>query len=178
MSQLDRMAFAFVLSNLTNHSHPMEFERRQLNFREAFLKATELCSQSEKCAYDIEVKCREWQLSPADTATLIETLEQEKFIDPQRYANSFVRDKFKFNKWGKIKIAYLLRQKHLSNQVIQTALDELDEEAYLQVLHELLVTKARTVKEKEGYARRNKLTAFVQSRGFEADIAIRLLRDI
>lgn len=156
----------------------MENSRKQLNYREALLKATELCSHSEKCAFDIELKCREWQLSSEETTKVTEFLIQEKYIDHQRYANSFVSDKFKLNKWGKIKIAYPLRQKHLGNALIQSALDSLDDVIYLEVLSELLSVKAKTVKEKDPYSRRSKLLAFAQSRGFEVDLALKVMEKI
>ena len=40
-------------------------------------------------------------------------LELEKYLDNLRFAISFVHDKFRFNKWGKIKLAYALRQKQV-----------------------------------------------------------------
>jgi regulatory protein len=88
----------------------MDISRQQLTFREAVSKASELCSRSEKCSFDLEIKCRDWQLSRDETSRLLTFLQKEGFINHERYACSFVNDKFKFNKWGKIKLAYALRQ--------------------------------------------------------------------
>jgi len=43
----------------------------------------------------------------------IARLVEQKFIDDARFARYFVKDKLKFNKWGRIKIGYALRQKGL-----------------------------------------------------------------
>lgn len=153
----------------------MDQPRQQPNYREALTKASVLCSQSEKCSFDIEMKCREWQLNREETDRLIAYLVQEKFIDHQRYAGSFVSDKFRFNKWGKVKLAYQLRQKHLEESVIQHALSEIPVDAYREVLLDLLSAKAKSVKEKDPYTRRRKLLAFAQSRGFEVDEALKLI---
>ena len=153
----------------------MDQSRQQLNYREALAKASEICSRSEKCAFDIELKCREWQLSSDETAKLTAYLLQEKYIDHQRYACSFVNDKFRFNKWGKIKLAYALRQKHLDEKVIQDALTAIPEDVYQKVLLDLLSAKAKTTKEKDAYSRRGKLLAFAQSRGFEVDETLRVI---
>lgn len=147
-------------------------------FREALKKAAELCSKSEKCAYDIEQKCREWQLDKEETDKVIDYLTEGKYISHQRYAASFVNDKFRFNQWGKIKLAYMLRQKQIEERFIKEALAGLDEAAYREVLQGLLVSKARSVKEKDGYARRGKLLAFAQSRGFENDVALRIIEQL
>ncbi len=156
----------------------MEYSRHQLTYKEALSKATELCSRGEKCSFDIEMKCREWQLSKEDTAKVISYLIEEKFIDNQRYAISYVNDKFRFNKWGKIKLAYTLRQKQVEETFIREALSNLQEDVYLKVLANLLSAKAKSVKDINPYARRGKLLAFAQSRGFEADAALRIIETI
>ena len=156
----------------------MEPSRQQLNYNQAIARATELCSHSEKCSYDLELKCHEWQLSQEETTKLINFLLEEKFIDQQRYANSFVSDKFRFNKWGKIKLAYALKGKNMEDRYIREALDNLPEGAYLKVLADLLASKAKTVTDKDFYSRRNKLLAFAQSRGFGVDEALRIIEKI
>jgi regulatory protein len=156
----------------------MESGRPQLTYKEALSKATEICSHSEKCSFDIMLKCCEWQLPREETVKVIEFLLQEKFLDQQRYATSFVSDKFRFNKWGKIKLAYALRQKQVEEEYIKEALFRLPEEAYLNVLRELISAKARTVKEQDAWSRRNKLLAFAQSHGFENDLALTIIQEL
>ena len=156
----------------------MEPSRHQLSYKEAVAKASELCSHSEKCSYDLELKCYEWQLSHEETTKLVNFLLEEKFINQQRYANSFVNDKFRFNKWGKIKLAYALKGKHIEDKYIREALDNLPEDAYRKVLTDLLTSKAWTVKEKDAYTRRNKLLAFAQSKGFGVDESLRIIGEM
>ena len=156
----------------------MEYSNQKLTYKEAFSKATDLCSRSEKCSFDLEVKCREWQLPREETNQLITYLIQEKFIDHLRYASSFVNDKFRFNKWGRIKLAYALRQKQIEEQCIREALSRLPEDAYREVLSDLLSAKAKSVKDKDAYARRNKLLAFALSHGFETDLALKIVEGL
>jgi regulatory protein len=156
----------------------MESAQPQLTYKEALSKATEICSHSEKCSYDIMLKCREWQLPREETTKVIEYLLKEKYLDQQRYATSFVRDKFRFNKWGKIKLAYALRQKQVEEQYSREALSQLPAEDYQKVLRDLLSAKARTLKEQDTWSRRNKLLAFAQSHGFEVDLALPIIEQI
>ena len=156
----------------------MESGRPQLTYKEALSKATEICSRSEKCSFDIVLKCREWQLSREETAEVIEYLLKEKYLDQRRYATSFVNDKFRFNKWGKIKLAYVLRQKQVEEEYIKEALSRLPEEAYLNVLRDLISAKAKTMKEQDALSLRNKLLAFTQSHGFEVDLALTIIQEI
>ncbi len=153
----------------------MNLPRQQLSYIEVLEKATDLCSRLEKCTYDLELKCREWQLSGEETTKLIAYLREEKFIDHQRYATSFVNDKFRFNKWGRIKLAYTLRQKQIEDKFIKEALAHLPEDVYRKVLFDLLSAKAKTLKSLDPYTRRGKLIVFAQSRGFESDEANRII---
>jgi regulatory protein len=86
-----------------------------------------------------------------------------------------VNDKFRFNKWGKLKIGHALRQKKIPTAIIQVALDTLDEDAYSHVLLQLIESKKKTVK---GTATQQKAAVmrFAVSRGFEFDLVLRLLR--
>ena len=123
----------------------------------------------------MELKCREWQLSGEESSKLIASLMKEKFIDHRRYATSFVNDKFRFNKWGRIKLAYALRQKQVEDKYIRQAMSNLPEDAYHKVLLDLLSAKAKTIRETDGFTRKGKLLAFAQSRGFEVDLAIKII---
>ncbi len=61
-------------------------------------------------------------LSERDMAQIITTLIEERFIDDGRFANAFVRDKLKFNGWGRQKIVFKLRSLGVDAQIIDQAL--------------------------------------------------------
>ena len=153
----------------------MNLIRQQLTYREALDRARELCGRTEKCCNDIALKCLDWGLSMDEAAKLTASLVQDKFIDEHRYASSFVHDKFRFNKWGRIKLAYALRQKKIAEKNIREALSLIPENTYHQILTDLLTLKAKSIKETDPYHRRNKLLVFAQSRGFEADEIRRII---
>ena len=138
-----------------------------MNLNEAILKAEAICSRQEKCRHDIREKLKSWDVGEEDTEKILERLEAEKFIDENRYAAFFVRDKFRFNKWGKIKISWALKQKHISESIIDGALDSIPEEEYLQFLTEELRKKRQSIKGNNPVDIRARLTRFAQQRGFE-----------
>jgi regulatory protein len=89
-----------------------------------------------------------------------------------------VHDKFKFNKWGRIKIAYILRQKHIAENLINNALDSIEEKDYEGVIRDLLETKVKLIKGTNDHERKGKLAVFAQGHGFESDIAYRIAGEI
>ena len=80
---------------------------------EALHRAAALCSSSEHCITDIREKLSRWGIGELDARTIVERLVQERFIDEERYAIAFAKDKFRFSGWGRIKIRYALQQKRI-----------------------------------------------------------------
>ena len=79
---------------------------------EALHRAAALCSSSEHCITDIREKLSRWGIGELDARTIVERLVQERFIDEERYAIAFAKDKFRFSGWGRIKIRYALLISH------------------------------------------------------------------
>lgn len=144
----------------------MELNQQQ---KEAWHRAAALCSRSEKCSGDIRKKLLDWGLEMDEARTIIHLLEEEKYIDDERFARSFVKDKFRFNRWGRVKISFQLRAKQVDAGIIDAALEEIDEAAYQEQLLGLLREKNKSVKAATDYDRKAKLIRFAQGRGFEPD---------
>lgn len=138
--------------------------------REAYQRAAALCSRSERSSGNIRQKLQEWGLVADEAEMVLERLIAEKFQDDERFAQSYVRDKFRFNKWGRIKIAHHLRAEKVSPAIIEKALGEIEEDAYRETLARLLKEKDKSTKAANQYDRKAKLFRFAQSRGFEADL--------
>lgn len=140
---------------------------KYISRQEALIKAQNICAMQEKCEFDIRKKLKEWKADPTDYNEIIDQLINDKFIDEQRYSISFVKEKFRFNKWGKIKIEYTLKQKNISSNYIQIALLEINEVEYNSVLENELLKKLKSIKDTDEYAIKSKLARFAISKGFE-----------
>ena len=135
--------------------------------------ATTRCVQRECCRYDLERKLRETSLSREEVDEVLDTLEDEHFIDAGRYARAFAHDKLEYDGWGRLKISQALRQKKFSAGVVEAALAEvIEEDHYLEVLQRILSSKLRTLsfdadQREEVLKATQKLVRFAASRGFE-----------
>ena len=98
---------------------------------------------------------------------IINRLEQEKYIDEERFCRAFIHDKYRFAKWGKIKIGQALQLKKIPQRVFSPYLNEIDEDEYLTILNNLLMTKRKSVHAENEFELTNKLVRFALSRGFE-----------
>lgn len=152
--------------------------KKEYTLEELLHKAASYCSISEHCVSEVEEKLNAWCIECDDKAKIINRLIDEDFINEKRYCVYFVKDKFRFNKWGKIKISYALKQKGLSNELINMALETIDEGEYDEMLAALLKTKLAVLKYEFEYEKQGKLFRFAQSRGFENNVIERVLRNI
>ena len=135
---------------------------KELTTQEAFNKAAACCSGAEYCLSDIQKKLDKWGLGAAQQKEVLTRLQAEKFIDEARFSRCFVRDKFRYNQWGRIKIMQAFRLKNIPDTCCREALTEIEEEEYLCVLRKLLQSKARSVKAASDYERNGKLIRFIR----------------
>lgn len=145
---------------------------------EARLKAEAYCVAAERCTDDVLHKLDQWGLPASSHELVIEHLKKERYIDDARYAVAYVRDKYRFNQWGRIKISQALKMKYIDSRSISLALQEIDEEEYLSILSSLLRKKAKSVKANSEYERNGKLLRFAASHGYEMDTILRCMEQM
>jgi regulatory protein len=141
-------------------------------------KAMAQCSRREYCVDDIRNKLSQWGIKNEDAEKIIGILISENFINESRYATAFARDKFKYNKWGKVKIAGHLRAKKIPPDFITTALDLIDSDQYIKVLRGILEAHRRSVRAKNQYDLKARLLRYGLSKGFESSLLYDILNDI
>ena len=141
-----------------------------MTYEEALHKTAAYCSQTEHCKAEVRDKMQKWDVPAEVQDAIIGYLEQENYLNQQRYALAYARDKFRYNKWGKVRIRLELQRKGISAEEIQEALDVLEEEAYLEQAIELAITKLKHLKYSDEYERDGKLYRFLAGRGFESGV--------
>jgi regulatory protein len=144
-------------------------------YEEALKKAAALCGNREICSSHMLSKLKGWKVTEADSARIITRLKEEKFLDDQRFANMYIRDKYRLNGWGKIKLTQMLRQKKIPEPVIKRALEQIDPEHYYQTCERLISEKSSMLNEANPYKRKGKLFMYAAQRGFESDLIHRIL---
>jgi regulatory protein len=147
-------------------------------YKASLSKAMALCSRREYCPEDIRLKLQSWGLVENDTGRVIEILIKENFLNENRFAEAFVKDKFNYNKWGKVKIAAHLKMKKITSGIIRSALGCIDDEIYKKTLNDLIVSHRRSVKSKNQYDLKGKLLRFGLSKGFESELLYNIISSI
>jgi regulatory protein len=142
---------------------------------EALHLAAAWCSGTERCCFDVREKLSGWETDAETAEEILEYLIMERFIDERRYACAYVKDKFRYNQWGKIKIRYMLNMKKIPSDIISEALEMLDEETYKEMIIKLIQQKSKGLKAANDYERKGKLSRFLTGKGFEYEAFADLL---
>ena len=144
--------------------------KKDMTEQEAYLQLAALCAQAEHCQQEMRDKMRRWELDETAQNRIVARLVKERYIDDERYARAFVKDKIRYNKWGRRKVQQALWQKHIDTDIQQRVLDEIDEKEYLDILRPLLKQKRKSIKAESDYELNQKLVRFALGRGFGFDI--------
>ena len=144
--------------------------KKEMTEQEAYLQLAAICAQAEHCEHEMRDKMKRWELDETVQNRIIDRLTKERYIDHERYARAFVKDKIRYNKWGRRKVQQALWMKRIDNDIQQRVLDEIDEKEYLDVLRPLLKQKRKSIKAESDYELNQKLVRFALSRGFTFDI--------
>ena len=150
-------------------------EDKSMDYDSALKRAAALCSSQEQCTSHIRQKLKGWKVSEREAEKIIQVLSRENFLDDARYARFYVKDKFRFNGWGKIKLRVMLGQKGIPDEAVEEALNQIDPGQYRQKCEALISEKAATLRETNMFKRKGKLFRFAAQRGFESDLIHQIL---
>ena len=143
---------------------------KQKTEQESYLTLAALCAQAEHCQWEMVEKMRKWEIPEEAQARIMERLVKERYVDDERFARAFAKDKVRYNKWGRCKVEQALWQKHIDEDIRKNVLNEIDDEEYLSVLRPLLKQKRKSTKAQSDYELNQKLMRFALGRGFTFDI--------
>jgi regulatory protein len=145
---------------------------------EALQKIAAFCAYQERTQKDVEQKLKSYGLDEDEAGEIIIRLSREKLLDEERFAQAFVRGHYRHKKWGRRRIVQELKQKGISEFCIKAGMKEIDGDEYYQNLVDLLEKKDRQEKETNPRVRRQKISLFLTSKGYEQDLIKMALDDL
>lgn len=140
-------------------------------------KMAKYCAYQERCVKDVRDKLKTFDLPQEGKDEILDYLLDNRFVNDERFAKSFVRGKINQSGWGVNKIRFHLIQRGIDKEIIDEALGQTDEETYRQRLIGILKTKSKTVKAANDFERKRKLAAYAMQKGFEGNLVWDILKD-
>ena len=141
-------------------------------------KMAKYCAYQERCVKDVRDKLKTFDLPQEEKDKILEYLLDNRFVNDERFAKSFVRGKVNQSGWGLNKIRFHLMQKGIAKDIIDEALGQTDEDLYRQRLIDILKVKSKTVKAENDFERKRKLAAYAIQKGFESALVWAVLKEL
>lgn len=149
--------------------------KKVYNIKEVTEKIQSFCALQDRCQWEVEKKMRDWGIEDDIIENILTDLILEKFIDEQRFAESFCRGKFRIKRWGKIKIKNELKRRKISDSCINKGLGKIEEKEYYSVLEKLFEKKKNSLKDENQFIRKGKIAKQLQQKGFESNLIWELI---
>lgn len=131
------------------------------------------CDYQDRCKKEIFTKLNTFELTDGDRDFIIEFLQDEGFINDERYCRSFVKGKLNLKKWGVNKIKLSLITKGIDREIIDEVLAEIDQDSYKEELVSLL--KNKKINESDPYKRKAKLVRYAVGKGYSLSMVMEVL---
>ena len=152
----------------------MEREKKILNKRisdnEILNKMFRYCSYQERSVYDVRKQLDKYHVNDSLVRQIIARLIDEGFLNEKRFAETYTFGKLRSNSWGKIKIMQGLKERSIDGQIINEAIDSIDNSEYQLVIEKLILKKLKLIRDTDPYIIKNKVARFVISKGFESHL--------
>ena len=145
---------------------------------EALAKLQRYCAYQERCHEEVRSKLLDMGIYSDWREEIIVQLIEENFLNEERFARAFARGKFRIKQWGRTRIRQELKKRKISDYCLRKAMEEIEEEDYLNTLRTALIKKNISLKEEDPYQRKSKLARYAVSRGFESELAWQLINDM
>ena len=139
----------------------------------ALKKILHYCDYQDRCKKEIFTKLDSFELSESDKNFIVEFLQDEGYINDERYCRSYVKSKLNLKKWGVNKIKLSLRTKGGDREIIDNIISEIDQDSYKEELANLL--KNKKINESDPYKRKAKLVRYAVGKGYSYSLVMEVL---
>jgi len=153
-------------------------QRKPILTRSAAIKsAAHYCTYQERSQQELRNKLYELGLYQNEVEQVITEMILAGSLNEERFAMAYVSGKFRIKRWGKRKIREGLKQKRVSEGLIQKALQTIDPENYRETLLKHAEKYSRQLKENHPLNRRFKLIHCLMEKGFESELITEVLNE-
>ena len=139
----------------------------------ALKKMIHYCDYQDRCKKEIFTKLDTFELDDNDRDFIINFLNDEGFINDDRYCRSFVKGKLNLKKWGVNKIKLSLITKGIVREIIDDVISEIDKDSYKEELVSLL--KNKKINEDDPYKRKAKLIRYAVGKGYSLSMVMEIV---
>ncbi|MBT8211367.1 MAG: RecX family transcriptional regulator [Eudoraea sp.] len=152
--------------------------KKTYTVEDALKKMGHYCAYQDRCHKEVRNKLKEMNMIPEAIDHIVAYLIEHDFLNEQRFAESFVRGKFRIKKWGRVRIASELKRRDISPYILKKALEQLTVQEYLETLDQLARKRLETLGSLSKLEKKRKLSSYLLYRGWENYLVNVKLREL
>ncbi|MDA7625775.1 RecX family transcriptional regulator, partial [bacterium] len=144
------LLYFYFLNKLIKGTKKRKLEektKKYISKEDALYKLQKYCAYQERCHQEVRTKLIDLGCYGDDLEEVITSLITENFLNEERFAQSYARGKFRFKKWGRVRIRQELKFRKISTYCLKKAMEEINDEEYFEVIKTLLLKKNKVVRE-------------------------------
>lgn len=138
--------------------------------KQILLKAASYCAYQERCHSEVVTRLGEWGVYGNEAQEILLKLIELGYVNEERFAKTFAGGKFRTKQWGKVKIKLELKQRHITEYCQRVALNEINDDDYLQTLTYMIEKKWATTLEKNIFNKCSKVARYAIAKGYESNL--------
>ena len=152
--------------------------KKKLTVEQVLQRAKLYCGYQERCHAETKEKLYSFGLFKSDVDRIVSQLIEEDYLNEERYATAYARGKFRMKQWGRVKIKYELKQKHISEYCIRKAIIQIDEDEYSKTFEKLAKEKLNELADETNVLiRKKKLVDYLLQKGYERDLIFSFIKE-
>lgn len=136
-------------------------------------KAERFCSYRDRCTSEVEDKLRRLEVPREKWELILKELRSTQMLDDERFVASYVSGKFRNNQWGVRKIVAGLRAKRISEELIQEAVQHLNEDEIRTTIEKLAIRKG--LEPGLDYGAKQRIIRYLSGKGFEPSLIFQVI---
>lgn len=152
-------------------------EKKSYTFEEIKQKLVNYCVYQDRCHAEVEQKMRDFLLIPEAKDEIFLYLMKENYLNEERFTRSYIRGKFYIKNWGKNKIKMNLKMKGVTDKLISSSMDEIDDSDYEKTIARLFQNYYSTQKGLKDYQKKSKTIKHLLSKGYEYEAILELINN-
>ncbi len=146
--------------------------------KEVTQKLEHYCAYQERCHKEVVNKLWELGARGDEIDQIVVHLINNNYLNEERFAQTFAHGKFSIKKWGRNRIISELKKRNISKYTINSALKEIEDEAYFKTFHALAEKKWESLTEKNLQKKKRKLADYLFYRGWESELVYGKINDL
>lgn len=132
-------------------------------------------SYAQKTSFEIEKILKDNGFSVNTIEKVINFLNEYGILNDELYVKSYVSDKNNISRWAKNKIRYSLKAKKISDTLIETYIDQINDDEEYEKAYNFALKKARNDFSIEN---KQKVYRYLAGKGFEFDIINKVVGEL